>query len=444
MPELGFSVLRHFPPGHLRRARLRWSLALLTCLLAAGLVTSPAGSASGEDREDRLEGRRDNIGDRIGEQQQDLHEVSRQLVRAQARIDQGVADLANARAELADAEAAVVAAVELDRQMAERLAQAIIRLADARDDLRIGKQAVRDKRGELAGYAVAGSVASDAPLLDLGLSLAADSAGDALDELQISRSLLDKQSVVLQELQANEVLLTLTEERVEQAKVEVAEQRRAAAEHLDETRRLQAEARNARDSVSAHVASLRAERATIAALKQQELARLETLRADREEIQDTLIAIAQRRARQHNTSISTVTPKDAGGVLGWPIGGSTYITSSYGPRLHPILHIWKLHDGTDFSAPCGTPLYASAAGVVQSAYYNAGYGNRIILDHGIQRGVSLWSSVNHLSSFAVGPGERVQRGQLIGYSGTTGYSTGCHLHFMVYVNGYTVNPMGWL
>ena len=167
------------------------------------------------------------------------------------------------------------------------------------------------------------------------------------------------------------------------------------------------------------------------------------MQADRERIEDRLREIAERRARQHRLSLLTASPPDAGGALAWPIA-NTYVTSSYGMRLHPILNVWKLHDGTDFGAACGTPLYAPAAGVVQSAYYNAGYGNRIIIGHGIVRGVSLWTSVNHLTSFAVRAGEHVSRGELIGYSGTTGYSTGCHLHFMVYVNGYTVDPMRWL
>jgi murein DD-endopeptidase MepM/ murein hydrolase activator NlpD len=113
-------------------------------------------------------------------------------------------------------------------------------------------------------------------------------------------------------------------------------------------------------------------------------------------------------------------------------------------RMHPILHVYKLHDGTDFGAACGTPVYASAAGTIVSAYYNAGYGNRVVMNHGIVNGVSLSTSYNHLTSYVAGVGEHVARGQLIAYSGTTGYSTGCHLHFMVYVNGATVDPMGWL
>jgi murein DD-endopeptidase MepM/ murein hydrolase activator NlpD len=136
-------------------------------------------------------------------------------------------------------------------------------------------------------------------------------------------------------------------------------------------------------------------------------------------------------------------PVGGGGFLSYPVKDS-YVTSPYGMWMHPILHIWELHDGTDFHAPCGTPIYAAAAGRVTEEYYNTGYGNRLVLDHGYVRGVSLWTSYNHLTSYVAHVGQQVARGELIAYSGTTGYSTGCHLHFMVYVNGQTVDPMTWL
>jgi murein DD-endopeptidase MepM/ murein hydrolase activator NlpD len=113
-------------------------------------------------------------------------------------------------------------------------------------------------------------------------------------------------------------------------------------------------------------------------------------------------------------------------------------------RWHPITHVYKLHDGTDFGVPCGTPVRAAASGRIIEQYYNGGYGNRVILNNGIKRGVNVVTTYNHLSRFKYATGTRVKRGQVIAYSGTTGYSTGCHLHFMVITNGHTVNPMGWL
>ena len=98
----------------------------------------------------------------------------------------------------------------------------------------------------------------------------------------------------------------------------------------------------------------------------------------------------------------------------------------------------------DFGAACGTPIKAAADGTIMSQYYNSGYGNRVILNNGTIRGANIVTTYNHLSRFAVSAGQRVSRGQTIGYVGTTGSSTGCHLHFMVLVNGSHTNPANWI
>lgn len=129
--------------------------------------------------------------------------------------------------------------------------------------------------------------------------------------------------------------------------------------------------------------------------------------------------------------------------LGYPVA-NPYVTSPYGMRTHPITKVYKLHDGTDFRAYCGTPIRASAAGRVRWAHYRGGYGNQVMVDHGTIGGTHLMTSYSHLSRFAVSAGTSVSKGQIIGYSGTTGYSTACHLHFMVYANGSRTNPMNHL
>jgi murein DD-endopeptidase MepM/ murein hydrolase activator NlpD len=102
-----------------------------------------------------------------------------------------------------------------------------------------------------------------------------------------------------------------------------------------------------------------------------------------------------------------------------------------------------LHDGIDFAGACGTPIYAPASGRVLDRYYQSAWGNRIILDHGWKRGVGLATISNHLSGYAVEVGDWVKRGEVIGFVGTTGWSTGCHLHFTVLQNGSPVDPMRW-
>jgi len=122
----------------------------------------------------------------------------------------------------------------------------------------------------------------------------------------------------------------------------------------------------------------------------------------------------------------------------WPVNGP--ISSPYGYRIHPILGYLKLHTGIDFGVGYGTPIHACDSGLVIYATWMGGYGNVIIVDHG--HGISTLYA--HQSSLAVGTGSLVARGQVVGYVGSTGFSTGPHLHFEVRVNGNPVDPMGYL
>ena len=131
----------------------------------------------------------------------------------------------------------------------------------------------------------------------------------------------------------------------------------------------------------------------------------------------------------------------AGHGFSYPVSAS--ITSSYGRRFHPVLHYWKLHDGTDFGAGCGTAIRAPHSGRVAERYYNAGYGNRLMIDHGYVGGYYVTTGYNHATRYTVRVGQRVSKGEVIGYVGTTGFSTGCHLHLMVWLNGRVVDPMRW-
>nr|WP_275578591.1 M23 family metallopeptidase [Yimella sp. NH-Cas1] len=102
-----------------------------------------------------------------------------------------------------------------------------------------------------------------------------------------------------------------------------------------------------------------------------------------------------------------------------------------------------LHAGVDWALACGTPVYASAAGEVVTATYNSVAGNYVVVDHGFVRGVNLATMYEHLSAFAV-RGGTVKKGQLVGYVGTTGRSTGCHLHYTTLNDGQAVDPRSWI
>lgn len=112
------------------------------------------------------------------------------------------------------------------------------------------------------------------------------------------------------------------------------------------------------------------------------------------------------------------------------------LTSNYGPRTHPVLGGTRMHSGLDLAGPVGTPIYATADGYVGRANYQGAYGNLVELEHG----AGVQTRYAHLSSMLVRPGQRVTRGQLIARMGSTGRSTGSHLHYEVRLDGQAVNP----
>lgn len=136
-----------------------------------------------------------------------------------------------------------------------------------------------------------------------------------------------------------------------------------------------------------------------------------------------------------------------GGVAGltptgkwlYPLKGDFRQSSKFGPRTHPVHGRQSNHTGIDWAAPPGTPIYAPGEGVVRTSDFNKIYGNRTILDFG----GGLSSMFGHQSKSIVKPGQRVKAGQIIGYVGSTGLSTGPHLHFETWVNNKPVNPLSW-
>jgi murein DD-endopeptidase MepM/ murein hydrolase activator NlpD len=167
-------------------------------------------------------------------------------------------------------------------------------------------------------------------------------------------------------------------------------------------------------------------KASLASLTAQE-------RADATEI-DALVQVSVELTAkiQAAQAHSTVQRSASAAGLIWPVNAP--VTSPFGWR-------WgRMHEGIDLGAPYGTPIAAAAAGVVIYAGWLGGYGNLTVIDHG----GGLATAYGHQSRIAVSLGESVAQGQIIGYVGSTGHSTGPHLHFEVRVNGQPVDPLGYL
>ncbi|HEY5387800.1 MAG TPA: peptidoglycan DD-metalloendopeptidase family protein [Thermoleophilia bacterium] len=218
----------------------------------------------------------------------------------------------------------------------------------------------------------------------------------------------------------------------------VAREKQAIAEKENGVHKTANDLQAQSDQLVAMRAAQATQKAASVAMRRQKNTRLSAVKND--------LALLEQQENQllaeSNALTGVITGSSGSGVgtgtMMWPVSGP--ITSPFGYRIHPILGYRKLHTGIDFGVGYGTPIHASDSGTVIYATWMSGYGNVIIIDHG--RGISTLYA--HQSSLAVGYGTRVTRGQVVGYVGSTGFSTGPHLHFEVRVNGNPVDPMGYL
>jgi len=453
------------------------------------MASTSLTSAIADDKDD-LKEKRGEVKQDINQAESALNESSQRLINTTNAYKAARKQLGTARDTLAATRGELQTARVYDQTMQARLEQAEQDLEQAKSELKSGKAQVVDAREKAQRFLVQQATEGDPRLRALGSLLNGDDPSTYGLKMDYTSAVNEAQTARLKSLDASEVMLQVKREQVQRARNRVAEERREAARNLELKKQLERQAEKQTHQVAQLVDRRDSARRKAESAKQADLRKLDDLEGERDRIAARLRAIAERerrealerkREQQRQQQLeqqesqnggssggnsggsggsgssnggsgssdggsdggSSGSP-DTGFSLNYPIAGSTYITSSYGMRFHPILHVNKLHDGTDFSAACGSPVVAAEDGTVTDAYYNEGYGNRIIISHGYHRGVSVATSYNHMTSFTVGVGQHVSKGELIGYSGTTGYSTGCHMHFMVYVNGATTDPMNWL
>ncbi|MET0525571.1 MAG: peptidoglycan DD-metalloendopeptidase family protein [Nocardioides sp.] len=416
--------MRLFP----RTARRRWAAAAAAGALAIGALTVPLANA--EDLHDREK----NVQKQIKHADHALDESSRGFRQATERLEAAQADLDAARAELQKARGKLTAARVRDHEMKVKLDAAEARLAQAETDLVNGRAELANQRELVVDTVNDIYQGANTDLMAAASFLQAQTTEELTRQAEMQDVMVGKQTNAYDALHAAEVLLEVREQQVQDAKDAVAVQRREAAEHLVTMQALTADARAASLRVRDTVQERRGARQQALQARHHDRMQLVQLRKQERKIKD-LIAAQAAKARGGFTGAT-------GGFLNRPVPG--YVTSPYGYRVHPIYGYYSLHDGTDFHAPCGTPLHAAGTGKVISAYYSSVWGNRLFVGLGNVNGKYVTVIYNHLSGYNASVGQTVQRGQVIGYAGTTGWSTACHLHFTVMVNGQTVDPMGWM
>ena len=404
----------------------------VTAIVAAGLVVGPvvlppAFADDLDDKKEKVEGQLDKAEEHLDHSSAELEAATDKLVKARN-------DLAGAQAHLAETQGELAVAVALDQQMQARLDAAIERLNAAQLALDEGQAEFEQQELRLRQMVVAAYEQGDPALMGLSMVFTTQDPSQLTGQLIADDTVVDVETAILDKLEAGKVLLAVKETELAEAKADVAVQRREAAANLRRMEALEEQARQAKQKVAELVAVRQKAMSAAQKAKNADLAIIAKLEAERNRI-ETLIA---RRATITRYSGAAVI---GNGLLAMPVSG--YITSPFGWRTHPIWGYRSLHDGVDFGAACGTPIRAAADGVVISEYYHSAWGNRIIIDHGVLKGVGVSTISNHLSGYAVSAGQRVERGQVVGYVGNTGWSTGCHLHYTVNQNGVPVDPMNW-
>jgi len=413
-------VLRSFP----RATRRRAMVACLAMVLAALPLALPQASA------DDLKHRKHQVHHHVRHAKAQLDESSGALRRATGRLEAARTELAAAHRHLAHTRGKLAAARILDAQMQARLAAAKRELAGARQDVASSQADIGEKKADIGRIAVENYQGGSPSLMGITAMLNAQQPTDVITQLNTVGNLMSRESNALDRLEAAKALLVVREQQVEKSKEQVAAERAAAAANLARRKRLEEQAAVERTQVAQLVATRRDARAHARTVRAHDLRQLKKLQRQEEQIKRKILARARHARGGYKGS--------TGGFLYRPLPG--VITSPYGWRIHPIYHYWGLHDGVDMASPCGTPERAAGTGRVVAEYYSSVWGHRLYLDLGQVNGKNMTVIYNHIARYRVHTGAHVRRGEVVAYEGTTGWSTGCHLHFTVMLNGNPVNP----
>ncbi|WP_408898561.1 M23 family metallopeptidase [Nocardioides sp. R1-1] len=412
-------------------AHPQWLVTAVAVVIAiAGLAVPLAHAGDRDDLKDKQNQVRGEIADVKG----DIHEASQKVAKIARRLEKAKSALGSARSRLASVQAdlaeARAAAATLATQLTEaegRLTAARAALAQARADVAVQRDSSRDT---LISIATKG----DARLALLAAYAEAGSIEDVLMGETTNKVVVGRQNDALVALEAAEDALAQQRAAVRAARDQVAAAKKAADDNVVTISQLVDRAAATEAEVAGLVAHTKGMRKEVVAAREADRAALRRLEKREARIRQQIIELSKKQGGSYNG--------DTGGLLARP--GPGPVTSPYGYRIHPIYGYWGLHNGTDFGTGCGSALWAGEAGTVISEYYDEVYGNRLYLAIGKVNGADIVLVYNHLSKYAVREGAKVSRGQVVGYSGSTGWSTGCHLHFIVMRNGDPVDPMQYL
>jgi len=400
--------------GERSRAAFLVAFAALTVVLTLLVIGHSALAATNEEKLSQTQ-------DKIATQNEKKGVLTDEISGLSAKIDDYETQVSALRAQERDAEVRLAAKqAELDKAQAE--------VGKAYTQLKVLGARLKRSIGVLKDRMVAIYTSGDSDISDLILT--SSSYGELLDrstyleQIQKSdetligrvRSLRDEQEAIVVRLKKAKDTIESARDQIAAEEQNLATSRKAIQAQQSELRKTKADRQAKVDSINSKVDHL-------------------------EDIESGLQQkIQEQIAAASGISVlpaGPMTSPSAAGLI-WPVDGP--ITSGFGARSSPGGIGTTYHEGIDIGVPEGTPIRAAASGTVIIASYTGGYGNYTCIDHGS----GLSTCYGHQSGYAVSTGQSVDQGQIIGYSGNTGNSTGPHLHFEVRINGVAQDPLGYL
>lgn len=346
----------------------------------------------------------------------------------------------------ADAETVIGSVSEQLRQIEEQLRQATAELGTIKEqrvavenDITLNERQLAEAQKRLEGresvfYKRVRDIYINGRLSYLDVVIGSKDFSDFANRLEVLKRIIDSDITLINEIKKERADIEAHKQKLEADRAKLVELEKAALAKQAEIEQKKAErnvvlqkAQNDRATAMQAIEELNASSAQVSAmLKERQAARAAAAAA---------AAAAAQSSGGQGASDNWV---QGTGQLGWPVSGE--ITSPYGYRVHPIWGTTIYHSGIDIGVDEGTPVHAADGGVVVWSGWMGGYGYAVVIDHG--NGLS--TLYGHNSELAVDEGQSVAKGQVISYAGSTGNSTGPHVHFEVRVNGDPVDPMGYL
>lgn len=338
-----------------------------------------------------LEAKKANLKDYVAQLDSNLSEIEKNIAELKSKITEKEAEITQTESELS-------AALEKEENQKEFIIKSIRMLYEQ----------------------------NDSHMVDMLLK--ADSFQDFLNRADYIESVMTYERLMWEEFTANRQLIELCKQELELEK-QLLDQAKANVE-VEQANLENLIAQKNRDILSYESDITNKEQA----IREYQ----ESIKEQEAEIEALEAAILEEKKQLLASNGSLITYD--GGQFKFPLASYTRISDDYGKRIHPILNIEQFHNGVDFAAPKGTAIYAAYDGKVVAATYSATMGNYVMIDHGD----SLYTIYMHASALYVSKGDIVARGETIAAVGSTGRSTGNHLHFSVRLNGEYVSPWNYL